>query len=424
MLSIIDLGLIGIFAFVYAWVFYNLPILAAGVRNLRKCKHNRQPHQSAEGGFLPSFSVVVPVKNEGKLVGRLLATLSNLNYPAGKVEIVIVEDGSVDDTLEVCRAFARTHKNVKVLQRSFSNGKPSALNHGIENSNGEVIAVFDADSVPASDALLKAAKYFDDPAVAAVQGKISSINSQENMLTQFISYEEAVWCEAYLRGKDILNLFVHLKGSCQFIRRNVLERLEGFDEKMLSDDMEFSARLAYNGYKIRYGGDVCAWQESPASLKTLFKQRTRWFRGTMEVAFKYGKLITKPSRKNLDAEATLFGPFILIASLLSYVVASGAFFATFPFDVLWRAFMYFSALTTTSLILVCGFALIYVSKPKRLKSLLWLPFVYSYWCLQAFISLYAALLILLRRPKRWVKTEKNGVVANPDFVLETEQIYA
>jgi hypothetical protein len=144
----------------------------------------------------------------------------------------------------------------------------------------------------------------------------------------------------------------------------------------------------------------------------------------MEVAFKYGKLMTKPSRKNLDAEATLFGPFILIASLLSYVVASGAFFATFPFDILWRAFMYFSTVTTTLMIFLCGFALIYVSKPKRLRSLLWLPFVYSYWCLQAFISLYAALLILLRRPKRWLRTEKKGVVANPDFVLETEQIYA
>jgi cellulose synthase/poly-beta-1,6-N-acetylglucosamine synthase-like glycosyltransferase len=424
MLSIIDFALVGVFAVVYAWIFYNLPILAAGVRNLRKCKQNPQAHHDVESRFLPSFSIVIPVKNEAKIVGRLLTALSNLNYPADKVEIVVVEDGSVDETFEVCSQFASAHYNVKVLQRPFSNGKSSALNYGIENSGGEVIAVFDADNVPARDALLEAAKYFDDPAVAAVQGRNLSINSQENMLTQFLSYEEAVWCEAYLRGKDALGLFVHLKGSCQFIRRDVLNRLEGFDENMLSEDMELSARLTENGYKIRYGGDVCAWQESPANLKTLFKQRTRWFRGTMEVAFKYGKLIAKLNRKNLDVEATLFGPFIVIASLLSYLVASGAFFTAFPFDILWRAFMYFSVLTTTLMIFVCGFALIYVSRPKRLRSLLWLPFVYSYWCLQAFISLYAALLILFRRPKRWLRTEKKGVVANSDFVLETEQIYA
>jgi cellulose synthase/poly-beta-1,6-N-acetylglucosamine synthase-like glycosyltransferase len=424
MLSIIDFALVGVFAVVYAWIFYNLPILAAGVRNLRKCKQNHQAHHDVESRFLPSFSIVVPVKNEAKIVGRLFSALSNLNYPTDKVEIVVVEDGSTDNTFEVCTWFASAHENVKVLQRPFSNGKPSALNYGLQHSKGEIVAVFDADSVPASDVLLKVAKYFDDVAVAAVQGRTLSINSQENMLTQFLSYEEGVWCEAYLRGKDTLDLFVHLKGSCQFIRRDVLERLEGFDENMLSDDMEFSARLAYNGYKIRYGGDVYAWQESPANLKTLFKQRTRWFRGTMEVAFKYGKLMTKPSRKNWDAEATLFGPIILIASLLSYLAASGAFFAAFPFDILWRAFTYFSALTTTFMVFLCGFALIYVSKPKRLRSLLWLPFVYSYWCLQTFISLYAALLILLRRPKRWLRTEKKGVVANYDFVLETEQICA
>jgi cellulose synthase/poly-beta-1,6-N-acetylglucosamine synthase-like glycosyltransferase len=424
MLSIIDFALVGVFAVVYAWIFYNLPILAAGVRNLRKCKQNHQAHHDVESGFLPSFSIVVPVKNEAKIVGRLFAALSNLNYPSDKVEIVVVEDGSVDHTFEVCRQFADTHRKVKVFQRPFSSGKPSALNYGLQHAEGEIVAVFDADSVPASDALLKAAKYFDDPAVAAVQGRNLSINSQENMLTQFLSYEEAVWCEAYLRGKDVLDLFVHLKGSCQFIRRDVLEQLTGFDENVLSEDMEFSARLTNNGYKIRYGGDVRAWQESPANLKTLFKQRTRWFRGTMEVAFKYGKLMAKLSRKNLDAEATLFGPFILIASLLSYLVASGAFFAAFPFDILWQAFMYFSTLTTTLMILVCGFALIYVSKPKRLRSLLWLPFVYSYWCLQAFISLYAALLILLRRPKRWLKTEKKGVIADSAFVLEKEQVHA
>jgi cellulose synthase/poly-beta-1,6-N-acetylglucosamine synthase-like glycosyltransferase len=187
--------------------------------------------------------------------------------------------------------------------------------------------------------------------------------------------------------------------------------------------MEISARLIENGYNIRYGGDVCAWQESPANLKTLFGQRTRWFRGTMEVAVKYGRLMARVNRKNLDAEATLFGPFILVASLLSYLVASGAFFAAFPFDVLWRAFVYFSILTTTLTLLVCGFALIYVSKPKKVRNLLWLPFVFSYWCLQAFIALYAALLILLRRPKIWLKTEKKGVVVNSAF-LEKEHVHA
>jgi cellulose synthase/poly-beta-1,6-N-acetylglucosamine synthase-like glycosyltransferase len=410
MLNLVYTALICMFFLVYAWSFYNLPILVAGVRNLRK---SRRKSKNSLNSDLPAFSVVVPVKNEAKVIGRLLNSLSMLNYPADKMETIIVEDGSTDGTLDACVKYAREYAgNVKVLHRPFSNGKPSALNQGVKQARGEIVGVFDADSVPANDVLLNACKYFEDPTVAAVQGRTLSINSEENMLTKFISYEEAVWCETYLRGKDVLNLFVHLKGSCQFIRRSVLEKVEGFDEKVLSEDMEVSARLTERGYKIRYASDLRCWQENPCDLRQLFKQRTRWFRGTMEVAFKYGRLMAKPNKKKIDAEATLFGPFILIASLLTYLTAFCTLFTTFPFDFLWQVAMQFTAIATTLTVFICGLALVYASKPRKLSNLLWLPFIYFYWSLQTFIALYAVLLILLRRPKAWVKTEKNGAVRN------------
>jgi cellulose synthase/poly-beta-1,6-N-acetylglucosamine synthase-like glycosyltransferase len=289
------------------------------------------------------------------------------------------------------------------------------LNHGIDYAKGEIIGIFDADSVLSHDILLNVCRYFENSEVAAVQGRTLSINSEENMLTKFISYEEAVWCEAYLRGKDILNLFVHLKGSCQFIRRNILEKLHFFDEDILSEDMEFSAKLTEKGYKIRYAPDVRSWQENPSSLKQLFSQRIRWYKGTMQVAFKYGKLMAKPNRKNIDTEATLLGPFILIASLVTYLATFCTFFATFPLDVLWQLAMQFTAIITTLMLFVCGLALIYASKPRKVANLLWLPFLYFYWCLQAFIAFYAVLLILLRRPRKWLKTEKTGTIKTAAF---------
>ncbi len=415
MLEIVDAVLIAVLLSMSLWGLYNVPILATGVRDFRKNRQKpRKPTFSSK--LLPTFSIVVPVKNEENVIGRLLDALSKLNYPENKREIVIVEDGSTDGTFDICMKYAKEHADVKILHRPFSNGKPSALNFGLEHAKGDLIAIFDADNVPDADALMVACRYFEDPAVAAVQGKTLSINSKENMLTQFISYEEAVWCEAYLRGKDVLNLFVHLKGSCQFIRRDILEKLDGFSEAVLSEDMEISARLTENNYKIRYASDVVAWQESPSNLKTLFKQRTRWFRGTMEVAFKYGRLMARPSRKNFDAETTLFGPFILIASLIPYLAVFWAFFTVLPFDVLWSIAVQFATLTTTVTMLLCGVALIYVTKPRKMKNVLWLPFVYLYWSLQAFIALYAALLILLRRPRRWTKTDKNGIT-DPLLVL-------
>ena len=421
MLEIMGFVLVGALLTITLWTLYNVPILAVGVRDF--CKNRQKPQKkSTSPALLPTFSIVVPVKNEEKVVGRLLNALSKLNYPVDKSEIIIVEDGSTDRTLDICLNFAEEHANVKILNRLSSNGKPSALNYGLKHATGEIVAVFDADNVPASDALLAVVKYFDDPRVAAVQGNTLSLNSKENMLTQFISYEEAVWCEAYLRGKDVLNLFVHLRGSCQFIRRDVLEKMEGFDEGVLSEDMEISAKLVENHYKIRYASDVVAWQESPSNLKTLFKQRTRWFRGTMQVAMKYGRLMMKLNRINFDAETTLFGPFMMIASLIPYLALVFAFSPFLNLGVMWRYLVQFATLGTSLTLLICGFALIYASKPRRIKSLLWLPFVYFYWSFQAFIALYAALLILLRRPNKWLKTEKSGALTIS--VLEEQQVAA
>jgi cellulose synthase/poly-beta-1,6-N-acetylglucosamine synthase-like glycosyltransferase len=399
------------------WSLYNIPILASGVRDFRK-KRQKPQEKSVPKEVLPSFSIVVPAKNEEPVIDRLLTSLSNLNYPSNKYEIIIIEDGSTDNTNDICMNYAKEHANVKIMQKPISDGKPSALNFGVAHANGDIIAIFDADNVPDSDALLAVVEYFVDPKVAAVQGRTTSINQKQNMLTQILSYEEAVWCEAYLRGKDVLNLFVHLKGSCQFIRRDVLQRLNGFDEAVLSEDMELSARLIENDYKIRYASDVVALQESPSDLNTLFKQRARWFRGTMEVAYKYGRLMTKLTRIKFDAETTLFGPFILVASLGPYFGAFLAFSRFWSLDVAWNLAVQFGLFTTSLTLLICGLALIYVSKPRKVRSLLWLPFIYCYWIFQAFIALYAIILIVLRRPRVWSKTDKKGIVDSSASVLD------
>jgi cellulose synthase/poly-beta-1,6-N-acetylglucosamine synthase-like glycosyltransferase len=407
--DIIGFVIIGVLLTISLWAFYNMPILASGVRDFCKKRGTSQKKIGLEKGF-PSFSIIVPVKNEECVIERLLTSISTLNYPLNKIETIVVEDGSTDKTSGICINYAKEHPNVKILHKKLSNGKPSALNFGLAHAKGDIVAIFDADSVPDADALLAVLDYFDDPKVAAVQGRTASINSKENMLTQFISYEEAVWSEAYLRGKDVLNLFVHLKGSCQFIRRAVLNQLQGFDEAVLSEDMELSARLIENDYKIRYAPDVVSLQESPSNLRNLFRQRTRWFRGTMEVAFKYGRLMTKLSRITFDAETTLIAPFLLIASLVPYFATFIVFSTFWSLDVMWSIVLLFGMLATSLMLLICGLALIYISKPRKVRSILWLPFVYCYWSLQAFIALYAMLLIVLHRPRKWVKTDKHGSI--------------
>lgn len=388
---------------------------------MRKNKQRKSLENIGTEVALPFFSIIVPVKNERFVIGRILKALNHLQYPVNKFEIVIVDAGSVDGTAEICKKFVNSHRNFKYFEKSEPRGKPPALNFALEHSTGDIIAVFDADNVPADDALQQVAEYFKDPKVAAVQGRIHSINSNENMLTTFLAYEDAVWCEAFLRGKDALGLFVHLRGCCQFIRKRVLEDIGGFAEDTLAEDIEVSVRLTQNQHDIKYASNVKAWQESPSTLMGFFKQRTRWYRGYMEVAVKYGRLLKNLNKRTLDAEFTLFLPFLVIASLFLFMFASWGVFSALYFDVALDILMVFSTITTYIMIFLVGFALIYVSKPKRMTNLLWLPFVFGYWCIQSFVALYAGLLILFRRPNRWVKTKKSGSVASPEFISERSQ---
>jgi len=161
------------------------------------------------------------------------------------------------------------------------------LNYGLKHVRGEIVAVFDADNVPEPDVLMRSVEYFEDSSIAVVQGRQCSINADENMLSKFVAYEEAVRYETYVRGKDALNLFVPITGSCYFIRKNVLLDVGGWDNECLSEDMEMALKLTKKGYRIKYAPEVRSWQENPVSLVQLIRQRTRWFRGDMEMALKY-----------------------------------------------------------------------------------------------------------------------------------------
>jgi len=390
-----------------------VPIIAVGVRHLRRTNEGKRKTPEPSEEKLPTVTILVPVKNEEKVVGRLLKALVNMDYPSRKIEIIVVEDGSVDKTIGICRKHARRYpESIKFIHQSKSNGKASALNYALKYARGEIVAVFDADNVPEPDALLKAVGYFENPSIAAVQGTPCSINADVNMLTKFISYEEAVRFQAYFRGKDVLNLFVHLNGSCQFIRRDVLEEIGGWDEEALSEDMEMSAMLTKKGYNVKYAHDVRSWQENPENLTQLVKQRTRWFRGCMEVALRYGRLITKPNRKSIDAEITLVGPYMLAPYLIGYIMALYAFLFPVEHDPVFTVMTQVTLLLTTSTLLIVGIALIYVTKPRKMRNLLWLPFIYAYWSLQTFIASYALIQIILKRPRRWRKTTKTGAVTN------------
>lgn len=409
------LGLVSLFLFcvLYGWTLYNIPILAVGLKQLlRKLrKGSEKEAKPSSRANLPLVSVIVPAKDEERVISRLLDALLKLDYPRERSEIIVVEDGSKDKTLEICQKYAEQHSSyIKIFHRETSNGKPSALNYALRKARGEILAIFDADCVPDSDVLSRAVECFEDSSTAAVQGGASSINANENMLTRLISYEEAVAFRTYALGRNVLNLFVYVIGSCYFLRRDVVEKLGGWDENSLCEDLEISVRLTKEGYSIKYVPEIQSWQESPAKLGVLVKQRTRWLRGHMETALKYGKLITHVNKKNLDTEATLFTPFIQIMALLGFFTGLVTSFLSVQFDYVLSILGQTLSVLMIAALLMIGTALIYVTKPCKMTNVLWLPFVFVYWLVENVIAFYALLEIVLRRPRKWTKTAKTGTI--------------
>jgi cellulose synthase/poly-beta-1,6-N-acetylglucosamine synthase-like glycosyltransferase len=392
----------------FVFALYNVPIVMTGMWRLLQIRKRIARQNRGGKEDLPAVSIIVPVKNEEKVVGRLLDALLSLDYPSGRKEIVVVDDASTDRTHEICLKYSSTHPEITVLKKTKSTTKAEALNFGLHHAHGKIVATFDGDSVPELDALLKVAKYFKDQSVAAVQGRVCSINSGQNMLTRFISYESAIQYELYMQGKDALGLYVGLAGTCQFIRREALEAIGGWNENCLVEDTELSLRLVEKGNVIRYASEVRTFEESPCNVKGLVAQRARWYRGNIEVGLRFGRLMKKPDWRKFDAEMTLFGTFLILLCVVNYFAPLWAF--SVPSSLILTFVVQFTSLFTLLVLGVVGIALACMSKPLRLRNVLWLPFIYAYWAFQSFIALYALLEIALRRKRLWRKTEHSGEV--------------
>jgi cellulose synthase/poly-beta-1,6-N-acetylglucosamine synthase-like glycosyltransferase len=386
-LIVFDIISIILLAVLLFWTIYNGSIIYIGIRSKRKQLSMSTANKSTE---LPKFSIIVPTKNEETVIRRCLDGILNIDYPKEKMQIIVVDGKSDDNTRKICSEFSEKYP-----------------------VNGEIVGVFDADSLPDKEVLSKVAFYFADKKVMALQGRTISLNEKSNVLTRVIAAEEKAWFQALLSGREKLQLFVPLTGSCQFVRRNVVDELSGWDEDSLTEDVEFALRLVEKNHLIKYAPDVFSGQETPNSLGPLVRQRVRWYRGYMETAIKYGRLLDTLNKRTVDAEISMAGPFMMVVSLLSYI--NWFFVALFLSQS--TPIINFTglviALTAVSLVSI-GIGLTASERPYRLRNLLWIPSIYVYWLIQMFIAGWAFLKLIFRRKRVWTKTVKKGSFAPND----------
>jgi len=132
----------------------------------------------------------------------------------------------------------------------------------------------------------------------------------------------------------------------------------------------------------------------------------------MEVALRYGRLMKRLDMRSFDAEMFFAGPFILGFTILGYILWGYTMLVQSSFGVVSSVLAQFLSVSSLLMLLLIGVGLAYSVKPRKMGNVKWLPFVYLYWTVQIFVALYAMGLILFRRPRRWRKTTRTGVVTN------------
>lgn len=385
-----------------SYIIYHIPIVIAGAIF-------NSNHIHAECSEYPMVSIIVPARNEERVIGRCLEALLNQDYPKSRYEVIVIDGNSRDGTSEICIQYVDRHPDlVKLIREEVPRGKPDALNRALRLASGEIITVFDADSVPPRDALSRVVAFLSThPEYSAVQCRVSSINADRNILTRIIYVEEMGWFRLILRGRERLNLFIPLTGNGMFIRRDALEGVGGWKPGELTEDIELAIRLYKNGYKVKYMDEVTILQEAPSKLSAFIRQRFRWFRGYLEALRQYGKLVWDLRLKSLDAEVLLMGPILMAFSSITYLsLIAISFMQPDYLNVSW-----FLSLMNIFLALILLSVLLSL-RPRNIYDALTILAIIPYWMFQSIIAMKAVIDFILRRPATWLRTEKEGVGIN------------
>src|SRR5512136_2823097 len=227
----------------------------------------------------PLVSIVVPGYNEDKVIGHCVDSILTSDYP--RREIILVDDGSTDGTLNEMRRYEET-PGVVVISKP-NGGKASALNAGLARATGEVIFFVDADGIFAPNTISEMLKGFESERVGAVCGNDSPVNL-DRLQTRLANLQTHVGTGFVRRALATLNCLPIIAGNIGAFRRSVLEKTGPFLEGFVGEDLELTWRVHKAGYRVAFQPWAKVYAEVPSTVRGLWKQRVRWARGLLQTA--------------------------------------------------------------------------------------------------------------------------------------------
>jgi cellulose synthase/poly-beta-1,6-N-acetylglucosamine synthase-like glycosyltransferase len=377
---------------------------------------------------LPDYTVILPLFREAHMVEGLMAAMNGIDYPRGRLDIVMVCEAEDTDTIAAARAASGGSVRVLVVPDGPADGppqtKPRALNHVLRRSHGTLVTIFDAEDRPHPQQLRQAASAFAaHPDWDALQAPLDYFNTRDTALAAQFGLEYASLFHVLLPFYQRLGLPFPLGGTSNHMRRSALDAAGGWDPHNVTEDADLAFRLAAQGK--RRGGRI-GWIDSPtqeeavARLSPWMRQRSRWLKGFLQTWLVHmNSPLAGGWRRALMLQLTLgasllsiffFAPVVVLLGLLLLANGLGVTSASVPGVYL----------VTLGISLLCGMAVgalgaVRAGKPHLLRHV---PFMPVYWLLM-FPPLLQAIAELRTRPFHWHKTEHGVTGAPPSLTPDT-----
>jgi len=257
--------------------------------------------------YKPRVSIIVPAYNEEKVLARTLETLIEADY--SNKEIIVVDDGSKDNTSSVAGEFSRF--GVKVVRRP-NGGKFAALNTGIAVSSGEIIMTVDADSMISRASITEMVRGFENPEVAGVAGNLKVFN-RNNLLTKLQALEYIVQIQIVRRAFENFGSLTVASGAFSAFRKTALEEAGYYDPDYLLEDFDITIKMLKSHQILHGSNEAVCYTEAPETFRDVYRQRLSWFRGDFQNFWKHRDAFFNP-RFGIMSKLTF--PYMLLSMTL------------------------------------------------------------------------------------------------------------
>jgi glycosyltransferase XagB len=362
-----------------------------------------------------TFTILLPARGEEAVIGDTIGRVWAVHYPRALLEIIVIcQRDDVATIAAAQRAIASLHTTrirLEIYDEPPFN-KPHALTVGYEVSSAEVVAIFDAEDDVHPDVLQVINTVMLEERVGIVQGGVQLMNFRDHWFSVFNCLEYFFYFKSKLHFNAKVGM-VPLGGNTVFMRRELIDRVGGWDIRCLTEDADIGLRMSALGERIRvvYDSTRVTREETPHSVRALVKQRTRWHQGFLQVLAKADWRRLPGRRRRLLALVTLAQPILdglllcsvpLMPVALIYLKAP-VVVALLTFAPLYAVFL--QMLANVAGIVVFGRAF---NERVPLRLLVTMPFTYlPYQWLIAFSALRATIRHI-RGDREWEKTEHRG----------------